>query len=201
MARLYLIRHGKPTKSWDEDPDPPLDPTGEEQARAVAEKIAPLGPMAVWSSPMRRCRETAGFTAKRWRTHLRIVPEMTEIPSPVAQERGARAAWLRKVLAMRWQDFLADPELIGSVDFNAWRNDLVQTLLSAKEDCAIFTHFVAINAALGRAHHDDRLISRLPNHCSLWVFDTEGERLALHQAGEEIEGARAPIAERQADVR
>ena len=36
MARLYLVRHGKATGSWDTDPDPGLDDVGREQAEAMA---------------------------------------------------------------------------------------------------------------------------------------------------------------------
>ena len=42
MARLYLIRHGKPSSSWGEhDEDPGLDDTGRAQAAAVGEIPTP----------------------------------------------------------------------------------------------------------------------------------------------------------------
>ena len=195
MVRLYLVRHGKPLKRWEEHPDPGLDEEGAAQAQAGAEEIArrTKKPLAIWSSPMRRCRETAGFLGRLWGHHLSIVPAMTEIPSPVANNTQDRSLWLRKVLSMRWHEFLADPELIGGTDFPAWRRGVLGTLLRAKSDCVIFTHFVAINAALGSAYGDERIIMRLPNHCSIWTFESDGTRLSLSDAGEEISGARVPL--------
>ena len=39
-VRLHLVRHGRAAAGWDDDPDPPLDDVGREQADAVAERLA-----------------------------------------------------------------------------------------------------------------------------------------------------------------
>ena len=65
MARLYMIRHGKPLATWGDhaDPDPGLDDTGAGQAREASRALLALPPdrrpTRVMSSPLRRCRETA----------------------------------------------------------------------------------------------------------------------------------------------
>ena len=68
MARLYIIRHGKPASTWGgADDDPGLDETGRAQAEAARDWLLALPPghrpKRVASSPLRRCRETAEPTA------------------------------------------------------------------------------------------------------------------------------------------
>ena len=68
MSRLYLIRHGKPAAVWGEaDEDPGLDAAGRAQAEAARDYLMSLPqaerPSRVFSSPLRRCRETAAPTA------------------------------------------------------------------------------------------------------------------------------------------
>ena len=60
MPKLYLIRHARPAAGWGEDADPGLDATGQQQAEAAARTLAQtLDRMPIYTSPLRRCRETA----------------------------------------------------------------------------------------------------------------------------------------------
>ncbi|HEX5776589.1 MAG TPA: phosphoglycerate mutase family protein, partial [Caulobacteraceae bacterium] len=62
MARIYMIRHGRPASTWGGgDLDPGLDEAGRTQAEQVAEALLaqPEPPHRIVSSPLRRCRETA----------------------------------------------------------------------------------------------------------------------------------------------
>lgn len=64
MAVLALVRHGEPTSYRDGG----LTPTGRAQATAAAAVLAPflagsVAPVPVWTSPARRCRETARLVA------------------------------------------------------------------------------------------------------------------------------------------
>ncbi len=59
MSRLILVRHGRAAGGWDDDLDPGLDELGRAQAEAMADLVAPRGPLPILVSPMRRCRETA----------------------------------------------------------------------------------------------------------------------------------------------
>ena len=56
-----MVRHGRAAAGWDTDVDPGLDEVGREQASATAQRLAQLSQMALVSSPMTRCQETAGF--------------------------------------------------------------------------------------------------------------------------------------------
>ena len=98
MTRLYLVRHGRAAGGWDDDPDPSLDELGRLQASRLAARLASLGPMPVWSSPLRRCRETAAELASRWGAEVLIQPAVTEIPSPDGVPMGRRVAWLRDAI-------------------------------------------------------------------------------------------------------
>jgi hypothetical protein len=51
--------------------------------------------------------------------------------------------------------------------------------VSFTDDCVVVTHFVAINAAIGSALHDDRVVCRHVDNCSTTTFDTDGSTLTL----------------------
>ncbi|MEV7804773.1 histidine phosphatase family protein [Microbispora sp. NPDC088329] len=68
MTTVLLVRHGLTAMTgpvlagW--TPGVHLDERGREQARAVAERLAPLELDAIVSSPLERCRETAAAIAE-----------------------------------------------------------------------------------------------------------------------------------------
>jgi broad specificity phosphatase PhoE len=95
MARLYLIRHARPLASWGEEPDPALDAVGREQAQATAEALAQtLERMPIYTSPLRRCRETAHPLERLWQRKADVFEPIAEIPSPPL-DRRRRQQWLR----------------------------------------------------------------------------------------------------------
>ena len=174
MVRLYLVRHGKAAASFSEAPNPGLDDTGAGQAEAMAERLAPLGPLPIVTSPLRRTRETAAPLERRWRFTARIEPAVGEIPSPM-EDPAARGEWLRGVMASVWS---AQPE-----DLKLWRQDVGDALLALQRPTVIITHFVAINVAVGIAEGDDRVIGFAPDHCSVTVLDVEDGALRLVRRG------------------
>ncbi|HET9599219.1 MAG TPA: histidine phosphatase family protein, partial [Anaeromyxobacteraceae bacterium] len=64
---LYLVRHGESAGNVDpalrRGDDPPLTERGRAQAARAAAALAGKGVRAVFSSPLRRARETAGAIA------------------------------------------------------------------------------------------------------------------------------------------
>src|SRR5580704_12596762 len=68
-TELLFIRHGDaehPTAPLNDDPktfDLPLTPHGRRQAQALAERLALRSINAIYSSPLRRTRETADILA------------------------------------------------------------------------------------------------------------------------------------------
>lgn len=173
-ARLYLVRHGRAAASWGEHHDPGLDEVGRAQADAAAARLAPLGPLPIVTSPLRRTRETAAAFARVWGTTAEVEPSVGEVPSPTDDLDG-REAWLVGVLAGRWDD--VDDALQG------WRRSVVDTLVARRDDAVVVTHYVAINAAVGAATADDRVVCFHPDNCSVTVLDTDGSRLHVVELG------------------
>jgi len=179
MTRLYLVRHGRAAAGWDTDPDPGLDDLGREQAAAMAETLAPLGPLALISSPLRRCQETAGALAARWDTLATIEPLVAEIPSPDGYAMGERVEWLREAMSGPWSAL--GPRYVE------FRDGVGRYLASRSVDTVVVSHFIAINAAIGAAlGRDDVVIRRLDN-CSITIMDVAGDELHLIEGGHEAD--------------
>jgi broad specificity phosphatase PhoE len=183
MARLYLIRHGKPSATWGgDDDDPGLDETGQAQARAARDWLVSLPaaerPTKVVSSPLRRCRETAEPTAKALGVEIEIDPRVGEIPTPVALSLAERGPWLRKSFAGTWA------EIEGDLDYDAWRREITASL-AARGNTAVFSHYVATNAVVSQLLDDPKVVAFRPDHTSVTVLETDGEALTLVKKGRE----------------
>lgn len=177
MARLHLVRHGRAAAGWDTDLDPGLDDVGHGQAAATAARLAPLGPLPIVCSPLRRTRETAAPLAVAWAVEPVVDERVAEIPSPTP-DLAARTDWLRRALAGTWSE-LGD-ELL------AWRRQLLDALLELPEDTVVVTHFVAVNAVLGEAAGDDRLVVASVANASVATVATDGGRFTVLEHPEEM---------------
>lgn len=175
-VQLYLIRHGRPLAGFGEDPDPGLDALGRRQAVAVANELQALGPLPLLTSPLQRARDTAVPFERMWQCQARVEPAVAELPSP-GRELAERAAWIRRVLRARWSELPAVHQ--------DWRDRLIAFLGGLQTSSLITTHFVAINAAVGAASHDDRLVCFEPDHCSCTVLEVTAGTLRLVRLGRE----------------
>jgi broad specificity phosphatase PhoE len=176
MARLYLVRHGKATGSWDTDLDPGLDDVGREQAEAMAAALMLQGPIPLLTSPLRRTRETAAAIERRWGIQAQVEPRVAEIPSPSTTPLQ-RVEWLKNVLQSRWPD-------LGE-SLQVWRNQVFKTLVEFTRDTVVVSHFVAINVAVGYARNDDRVTCFRPENCSCTVLDVQDGNLRVVELGAE----------------
>lgn len=179
--RVYLIRHGRPASTWGgDDLDPGLDEVGHAQARAVADALLAMSerPRRVISSPLRRCRETAEPLAQALGMEVEIDPAVGEIPTPASVPHEERAAWLQKAFTGRWS------EIDGDLDYDTWRAEVAQAL-AGYAGCAVFSHFVAINAAVSLATGDDRVAAFRPDHCSITALEVRDGGLILIEKGRE----------------
>ena len=186
MARIYMIRHGKAAAGWDADPDPGLDATGQAQAEAVAEEIAArVGhSLPIFTSPLKRCQETAAPLATLWESRAVIEPRVSESPSPIT-DLEERTVWLRRVMGGTWEALYNDPQSV--LDFRAWSAEVTKTLLEQQRDVVIFSHFIALNVAYCAATGSDKVVSFRPDNASVTILYTDGEKLALVEKGREAD--------------
>ena len=82
MKRCFLVRHG--TTDWNAEgriqgqSDPPLNQTGQRQARRLAKRLGSVPFTAAWSSDMHRASETAAAILKGRNLQLQGNPELRE---------------------------------------------------------------------------------------------------------------------------
>jgi broad specificity phosphatase PhoE len=179
VTRLHLVRHGRAAAGWSTDPDPGLDEVGVRQATDLAARLASLQPRTIITSPYARCVQTAAPLSALWSMEPRVDPRMGEIPSPEGVALEDRVEWLRVAMRGTWAD-------LGS-RYTGYRDTVVATLLALPADTVVFSHFVAINAVIGAAIGDDRLVLRSLDNCSVTVVDCIANRLQLVESGHEAD--------------
>src|SRR5512134_2414788 len=83
-ALLTIVRHGETPANlegvWHGSIDTELTPRGVAQAQRVAHQLAGASPLptALYSSPLRRARETAGAIGRRLALEARLEPDLAE---------------------------------------------------------------------------------------------------------------------------
>ena len=177
---MILVRHGQPDGSWGLDPDPGLDELGHEQARSVAALLGPLGPMPLIVSPLRRTRETAAPLAARWGVEPIIEPGIGELVAP-PNPRPDHGSWLRALMTGIGAD--------SSDVMMPFRDRVLGAIRTITTDAIVVTHFLAINAVVGAATNDDRVVCFRPAHCSRTVVEIVDGRLTLVELGDQGDGA------------
>jgi broad specificity phosphatase PhoE len=178
MARILLVRHGKAAAGFDGHADPGLDPLGVTQAQLVADRLAGDAPMALRSSPLARARETAEPLAAAWAAEVAIEARLAEIPSPT-DDLAERTAWLRRAMTGTWSD-------LGG-RWTEWRDTLLDCLRGIETDTVIFSHFVAINAAVGHCEDSDALVVFRPDNGSITELAVHDGVLSLIERGAEAD--------------
>ena len=190
--KLLLIRHAEPDTASGPRPDPPLSALGRAQAEALGVWLAGESPAAVYTSPLRRARETAGYLPG---PAAAVVDGLTEIGG--AGEYVAVEV-LKRRGDPRYAALIAGDLAVYGTDVAAFRAgvvDAVDRIVDAHpgETVAVVSHAGVINAYLGTrlgiakpliwsaldygsvtrvlAHRDGtRTISalnELPHHCGL----------------------------------
>lgn len=182
MSRIYMVRHGRASAGWNVDPDPGLDELGRSQALAVASQLSHHGPLNVMSSPLLRCQQTAFPLATAWKREVEINAAVGEIPSPDGYTLENRVEWLRAAMATTWSDVARE----SGEKYAEYRQAIAHAVSSIESDTVIFSHFIAINAVIGAAVGDDRVLIHHLDNCSVTVFDTDGNGgLTLLEVGGE----------------
>jgi broad specificity phosphatase PhoE len=182
-VRLHLVRHGRAAAGWNVDRDPVLDELGQQQAVEVAQLLVGLGPLPVYSSPLRRCQETSGPLSALWKTTPVVEPRVAEIPSPVGVALEERVEWLRGAMAGTWTQLgMSDGDV-----YTQYRRDLLGTLSAMPHDAVIFSHFIAINVVIGEALSDDRLVVKSLDNCSVTTVVVHNGKFTIEEMGREAD--------------
>lgn len=183
MSRVYMVRHGRASAGWNVDPDPGLDELGRTQALKVASRLSSHGPLPVVSSPLLRCQQTAFPLAMAWGTEAVIESLVGEIPSPSGHTVESRGEWLREVMAGTWSDVATS----SGDRYRTYRNDIARHVSLLATDTVIFSHFIAINAVIGAATNDDRVVVGHLDNCSVTIFEVGDGKLDLVEMGGEAD--------------
>jgi broad specificity phosphatase PhoE len=174
VTRLYLVRHAQADAGWGDSIDPGLSELGRSQAEAMAEKLAPLGPLPVITSPLLRAKETAAALEARWKIMAVVDPGVGEVPSP-SEDLTERREWLRKALATTWTEL--------GPRYTSWRTMVTELLLGIPNDTVVVSHFVLINAVLGRAAGLDEVVVSPIDNASVTVIDSSDHELRVVDEG------------------
>lgn len=181
MPLLFLVRHGEPESGWGgPNPDPGLSKLGMAQAAHTARVLHARRIGAAITSPLARCRETAAAYEMEAAVVARVSPGVSEVPTP--EGLTDRPAWLHAAMQGEWGD---DPLLQG------FRDGVVRTLLALEHDTAVFSHFVAINAAVGAALGEKAVAVFKPGHASITILESRDGALHLVEKGAEAAAVNA----------
>jgi len=142
-------------------------------------RLAPLGPLDLVSSPLLRCQQTAAGLATAWNLAPRIEPGVAEIPSPEGVAMADRVEWLRLAMAGTWSAM--------GPRYTSFRDGVAAAVLAWPNDTVVASHFVAINAVIGAALGDDRMVIRSLDNCSVTVIDVVDGVLHLVEGGHEAD--------------
>ncbi len=162
IKTITLVRHGKAAAGW-EDADPPLDATGRVQAEAMTALVG-AGPRPLFTSPLRRTRETAEAIEKAWGVNASVVPGVGEVAAPT-DSLEERVAWIGP--------FLRGTYATAGSDYEKWRDGVLEELRGMPDGAVVVSHFVAINTAIGKAWGDDRVTCHPVNNCSVTVVEID----------------------------
>ena len=173
-----MVRHGQASAAWHESPDPGLSELGRQQAATAAQQLSHLNSIAIISSPLLRCQQTAQPFATAKRTPISIHQEVSEIPTPSNIAFEERGPWLQQAMAGTWQQ-------LGQ-QFVDYKNNIGNFVKNLNHDTVIFSHFIAINAVIGYATNNDNLMVARLDNCSITTFHIDDNKnLTIVDTGNE----------------
>lgn len=176
--RIVLVRHGEAAARWGEHADPGLSELGREQAeRASATLLDMLGrDVTVLSSPLLRARQTAQPYAAALGVETRVDETFREIPTPA--DRSGRRDWLGQFMRQTWN---TQAETLLN-----WRSEMLVRLVELQAPAVIFTHYMVLNAVVGRLTNRDETVCFRPDNASITELRRNGKQLCVHRLGAEL---------------
>lgn len=164
LTRIILVRHGQ--TAWNAEmrvqgclphSDQPLNAHGSQQAELIAQALASEPLAAIYASPLRRARQTAGPIAARHDLPVLIEDDLRELMQgswegrTFAEIRSAEADRLREWLTQPATFCLEDGESLSQLQERAWT--VIERIVAAHPDSTVVvvTHFLTIMTVLCRA--------------------------------------------------
>jgi len=163
---LLLIRHALPVRIDEGSVDGPADPAladlGLGQAAALAQWLAEEDVDAIWSSPMRRARETAAPLAERLELAVTIDEGLAEYDREAASYIPIEE--LKAAGDPRWNEVPEQPEHFRAVVVEA-----IERIVAAHpaQRVAVVCHGGVINAYAAHVVGIDQTLFFLPAYTSI----------------------------------
>jgi len=172
---LVLIRHAEPVRVVEAGgpADPPLHERGRAQAQALAAWLEGEHLDAVWSSPMRRARETAAAVGSRLGMDVVVDEDLAEFDReatsyiPLEELRARRDERWVAMVEGNLAEFDVDPDA-----FRAGVVDALERIVSASPGAtvAVVCHGGVINAYAAHVLGIDRVLFFEPRYASINRF-------------------------------
>lgn len=164
---LLLIRHALPVRVDGEDgtagpADPHLASIGVRQAEALASWLADEGVDAIWSSPMRRARETAAPVADRLGLPITVDEGLSEFDRDAVSYIPIEE--LKAAGDPRWYEMPERPETFVATVVEAVERVVVE---HPRQKVAVVCHGGVVNAYAGTVLGIDQPLFFLPAYTSI----------------------------------
>ena len=188
MTIIYLIRHGEALEGWTSK-DPPLSQKGKLQARSIIPflKTISIEELNVISSPLKRCKETATICMQGFNVDISIEEKFRELPSPISN-LDERVNWLKRILPLTWSELAKDELTLNSnINFDYWRQQILDEILTFKINTVVFTHYVVINTIVGNILGSDKIVNFQPSNCSITEINLINNEFKIITLGENFE--------------
>jgi broad specificity phosphatase PhoE len=180
VREVWLIRHADAYTGMQEMVDPPLSAFGRAQAARLSERLAGVPLDAVWSSPMRRARETADAIVRDRPLQVRVEPRLREVRT-------------------HWDDGREDRIEPGAYPFPEPEAEVLERMAAALVDvvaaldpaaapvprAVVVSHYAAIALyvarALGLGWREFRM---MPTFTSVTVIAVRGDQVVVRSIGD-----------------
>ena len=177
QSHIILVRHGEPSASWSEHPDPGLSKEGLNQAEKTSKNFSvDFKSYQLFSSPKKRAVETMECIAKEINQSFKIDDRFIEIPSKGISQ-NIKHDWLIEIFKTPIKDL---PPQISS-----WYNNLIEWLYNFEDQAIITTHFMVINALVSHLKNNNMIAYFNPGFASrteIWMQNGILTKLILGKA-------------------
>ncbi|MBQ8677986.1 MAG: histidine phosphatase family protein [Alphaproteobacteria bacterium] len=149
---FYIFRHGETdynqAQRWQgQGVDIDLNANGRQQAEVLAQKLADCGLQVIYSSPLKRAKQTAQYVAAGHNLEIRILPELTE--GSVGDCEGMSKSEVAKKYPQVWDIWYGDNDIMDV----RWPNGESKGEVQQRMNRAFAEMLLAKEKVIGVASH------------------------------------------------